>query len=90
MFQTLLDWNNGTLSFNQFSDTNMIYAFGYNNTFGYHGPQHRGSFLLNLSLCSNALCKTDASCVTIDANYDQQHVLVGDPYFAVLSKLINL
>jgi hypothetical protein len=90
IFQTLLDWNNGTLSFNQFSETKMIYAFGYNNTLGYHGPQHRGSFLLNLSQCSNSLCKTDASCVTIDANYDQQHDLESDPYFAVLSKLINL
>ncbi len=89
-FQTLLDWNNGKLSFNQFSDTTIIYAFGYNNTLGYHGPKSRGNFLLNLSLCSATPCNKNSSCFPTDVNYDQEHVIVSDPYFSVSSKLINL
>ena len=87
-FETLLDWNNGVLSFNPTSNTQMIYAYGKTNTLDYHGPTNRGAILYNLAFCLDGANAEDVACQSNDPLYDQMQMINSN--FTIYSKLINM
>jgi len=57
----------------------VIWAYGKDNTFQYHGPDNRGGpYALVLNYCEKPWNLASPSCQTGDPNYDQVRVLVKD------------
>lgn len=83
-FITFLDWNNGSLPFESSGSTHMVYAYGSDNTLGYH--KNRANFTVNLAFCLDEANKGDSKCQSDDGNYDQ--VQVFSDGVKVYSKLI--
>jgi len=86
-FETLLDWNNGVLSFSPTANNQMIWAYGTTNTLEYHA-KNRGTFLLNLGFCLDPANAESQDCKPLDTSYDQMKEI--SPSLTVYSKSINL
>jgi hypothetical protein len=86
-FETYLDWNFDYLPFLSSGETQMIFAYGYGNSFGYH--KRKGEFLLNLGLCIDDNYYYSECSESDDPDFDQMKVFEsGDETFKVYSKLI--
>jgi len=86
-FTAPLDWNCGTLPFQNPDQTNFVLARGSSNTLAYHA--YRETLSYSLAYCLDPAHASDQVCISDDLNYDQMRTS-GDGNMVIYTKLINI